>query len=118
MKVVERGSSYELATGCCLVFVRNGAESIVRSGTTNEEVIEVLLDRITEAYQRVPCRESALALHFLQRAMAEFRVRTSRRVHAHVEGTSLPHAYRPETVQGLLRRTPVPDVEYIEYAAG
>jgi hypothetical protein len=118
MKVVETGCSYELAAGCCLSFVRSRVGGTARPGTTNEEVIEVLLDRIIEAYQHVPSRESALALHFLRRALAAFQLRTSRRVYAHVEGTRLPHAYVPETVRGMVRRTPAPEVEYIEYAAG
>ena len=48
MKVIEPGRSYELAAGNYLIFLKKGGDKINRRGTTNEEVLEVLLDRAKE----------------------------------------------------------------------
>jgi hypothetical protein len=103
MKVVDPGRSYELAAGNGLVFLRKQEGRIVRDGTTNEEVLEVLIDRVTEAYQTLPCQESIRALYLLREALEAFRTRAARRMHANVEGTLQPHdpvAEAPDILQG------------------
>jgi len=91
MKVVDPGRAYELAAGNGLVFLQREGGKLVRNGTTNEEVLEVLIDRVTEAYQTVPCQETIRALYLLREALAEFHARTARRLGARVEGTHQPH---------------------------
>ena len=91
MKVVDPGQVYELSTGTDLVFLRKEDSRIVREGTTIEELLEVLIDRVTEAYQKLPCQESIRALYLLHEALAAFQTRTSRRASANVEGTLNPH---------------------------
>jgi hypothetical protein len=54
-------------------------------------VLEVLIDRVTDAYQKLPCQESIRALYLLHEALAAFRTRSARRVDANVEGTLQPH---------------------------
>ena len=49
MKVVEPGHRYELAAGTDLVFLQKEGGKVIRDGTTNEELVEVLIDRVTEA---------------------------------------------------------------------
>jgi hypothetical protein len=49
MKILDRGRRYELSAGNHLAFLQKGGDSVIRDGTTNEEVLEVLIDRTTEA---------------------------------------------------------------------
>jgi hypothetical protein len=91
MKAVDPGRIYELSAGNRLFFVQKEGARITRNGTTNEEVLEVLIDRATEAYQRLPSRETIRALHCMREALAAFRARTARRVGANVEGTQQSH---------------------------
>jgi hypothetical protein len=91
MKVVDTGRAYELSAGNRLRFLQKEDGKITRNGTTNEEVLEVLIHRVTEAYQTLPCRETIRALHFLGEALTAFQTRTAIRVRANVEGTRQPH---------------------------
>ena len=90
MNVIEPGRSYELNAGSVLHFIQKDAAKI-RAGTTNEEVLEALIHRVTDAYRLVPCQETVRALYLLHEALMAFRLRTARRVGARVEGTNLPH---------------------------
>jgi hypothetical protein len=91
MNVIDAGRSYELNAGSVLHFVQRDAATKVRAGTTNEEVLEALIHRVTDAYQLVPCQETVRALYLLHEALMAFRQRTARRVSARVEGTNQPH---------------------------
>lgn len=91
MKVIDPARRYQLAAGNDLVFLQKHAGRVVRDGTTNEEVLEVLIDRVTEAYQTLPCQESIRALYLLREALATFQARSARRAEANVEGTLRPH---------------------------
>lgn len=93
MIVVDPGRRYELAAGNSLVFVQKERGDIICDGTTNEELLEVLIDRVTEAYRSLPCEESIRALHLLRMALETFRMRTERRMAANVEGTYQPHSF-------------------------
>ena len=98
MKIVDPGLRYELATGNSLVFLQKEGGKVIRAGTTNEELLEVLIDRVTEAYQKLPCEESIRALYLLREALATFRLRSANRVNAKVEGTHQPHFHVFEAV--------------------
>jgi len=91
MNVIDPGRSYELVAGNMLRFVQKVGATVVRDGTTNEEVLDVLIHRVTEAYQTLPCRETVRALFLLYEAQMAFRLRTERRSSARVDGTLLPH---------------------------
>jgi hypothetical protein len=91
MKVIDPGRVYELSACNRLSFLQKDHGEIVRDGTTNEEVLEVLIDRVTEAYQRLPCQESIRAVHYLREALTALRNRTASRVRSRVEGTLQPH---------------------------
>lgn len=91
MKVIDPGRSYELSAGIGLNFVQKDGGRVVRNGTTNEELLEVLIHRVTETYQTLPCQESIRAIYLLREALAAFRLRTARRVRSNVEGTHQPH---------------------------
>jgi tryptophan 2,3-dioxygenase len=91
MKILDPGHRYELTAGDTLHFLQKEGTKVVRDGTTNEELLQVLIHRVTEAYQQLPCKESIRALHDLRHALVTFRLRTARRVAAKVEGTHQPH---------------------------
>src|SRR5258708_7358898 len=116
MKVVDPGCIYELSAGNGLVFLQREHGHLVRHGTTNEEVLEVLIDRVTEAYQTLPCQETIRALYLLREALAEFRARTARRLSASVEGTHHPHDSVPASADMARTRTVSLDFDEIDLA--
>jgi hypothetical protein len=91
MKVIDPSRIYELSAGNSLAFVQMHDGRIVRDGTTNEEVLDVLIDRVTDGYQRLPCQESIRAVYFLKEALAALRKRTESRRRLKVDGTLQPH---------------------------
>jgi hypothetical protein len=100
MKVIDPGRCYELGAGVGLTFMQKDGSRIVRQGTTNEELLEVLIHRVTEGYQTLPCQESIRALYLLREALASFRTRTARRVDARVEGTLQQHEHLAMAADG------------------
>jgi hypothetical protein len=56
------------------------------NGTTNEDVIAVLLDRIKYLDGKFPCTENKSAIYHLKEAELALRLRTLRRVRRRVEG--------------------------------
>jgi hypothetical protein len=116
LNIVARHGRYELDAGNHLTFLKKVDGEMVRHGTTNEEVVELLLDRVTEAYKTLPCRESVRALYLLRELLTTFRLRTARRVAAMVEGTRQP---RDETFNpadaSVGSATPI-GVDEIDYA--
>ena len=115
MKVVDPGRVYELTAGNGLIFLHN-ENGVVREGTTIEEVLEVLIDRVTEAYQMLPCHESIRALYLLREALAEFRTRSARRASANVEGTYQPHEAVFESVDTLMAQNVSPEADALDQA--
>ena len=116
MKVVDPGQVYKLSTGSDIVFLRKEDGRIVRDGTTIEELVEVLIHRVTEAYQRLPCQESIRALYLLHEALAAFQTRSARRVAAKVEGTLNPHDPFVESTDVLHGTTVSHDIDGIDHA--
>jgi len=104
MKILDPGYSYELAAGGRLNFLEKVDGQVVRDGTTNEELLQVLIHRVTEEYEALPCKESLRALHDLRHALVLFRMRTARRVAAKVEGTHQPHHHISDSTDGSLSR--------------
>jgi hypothetical protein len=58
----------------------------VSDGTTNEEVLEVLIDRMNYLQDKFPCRENAIAITKLDEALMWLNKRTADRVKRNVEG--------------------------------
>lgn len=86
MTVIEPGVSYDLHEGQYLEF------GPAANGTTNEEVIEVLIHRLRWLNQKLPCRENSLALTKLEEALHWLGARGRNRAAQGVTGTSAPHA--------------------------
>ena len=66
-----------------------GALTTVNDGTTNEEVLAVLIDRMQSLQAKFPCRENAIATTHLETALLWLEKRTSDRKARGVEGKQL-----------------------------
>lgn len=106
MKVLTEGHRYELsnfenkdAQGQTIQFIEKVPThtldetcldktqlTTVSDGTTNEEVIEMLLNRMNYLQSKFPCRENACAITKLDEALMWLNKRTSDRVKRQVEG--------------------------------
>jgi len=94
MKVLTEGHLYELANfenkesqGQSLQFIQkepvgsvDSTELKVVDGTTNEEVIKVLLNRLNYFQSKFPCRENAIAITKLDEALLWLNKRTADRI--------------------------------------
>lgn len=61
----------------------------INDGTTNEEVLEVLLDRCQHLHNKFPSRETAIAITKMEEALMWFYRRTANRIKRGVEGKHL-----------------------------
>ena len=61
----------------------------VNNGTTNEEVLEVLIDRMQYLQNKFPCRENSIVITNLQESLMWLEKRTSDRKKRNVEGKNL-----------------------------
>jgi len=60
-------------------------QSVV-NGTTNEEVLAVLIDRLNFLQAKFPCRENAIAITHIETGLLWLNYRTANRVKRGVEG--------------------------------
>lgn len=100
MKIVDKGHRYDLQNFASLdtqtlSFINkrrddNGELVLVHDGTTNEEVITCLIDRIEHLNTIMPCYENNTALAGLRQALGALNLRTASRVIRGVEGTTNP----------------------------
>jgi len=100
MKNIIAGHTYELsnfenkdAVGQTLQFIHKepiseGSTELktVSDGTTNEEVLEVLIDRMQFLQSKFPCRENAIVITNLEESLMWLNKRTADRVKRNVEG--------------------------------
>lgn len=61
----------------------------VSNGTTNEEVLAVLIDRMHYLQAKFPCRENAIAITNLEQALMWLNKRTADRKARNVEGKQI-----------------------------
>ena len=110
MKVLRKGHRYELENfenkdelqNQVIQFIEKEASTLknesdttfaatqlvtVNDGTTNEEVLEVLIDRLTYLSEKLPSRETSIAITKLQEALMWLNKRTQDRLKRGVEGT-------------------------------
>jgi len=59
----------------------------VRNGTTNEEVLRVLIDRMQTQNAKLPCRENSIVITKLEESLMWLEKRTADRKARGVEGT-------------------------------
>jgi hypothetical protein len=103
MRVITLGHLYELSNfenkdkaGQTIQFIQKepkeeGSTELltVSDGTTNEELLEVLIDRISFLNSKFPCRENAIAITKLDEALLWLNKRTNDRIKRNVEGKQL-----------------------------
>lgn len=101
MKIITTGHKYELAsfeggTPQTLQFIEKVPSKeasaplvTVNDGTTNEEVLRVLLDRLQYLNGKFPCRENAIVITKLEEALMWLNKRTAERLARGVEGKAL-----------------------------
>lgn len=58
----------------------------VNDGTTNEELLDILIDRISFLQTKFPCRENACCITHLEEAQMWLNRRTANRIKRNVEG--------------------------------
>lgn len=96
MKVLTEGHKYELAhmEGCTVERVQfiekvseGGAFVTKHNGTTNEEVLAMLIDRMNYLQRKAPCRENAIVITKLEESLMWLNKRTADRQARNVEGT-------------------------------
>jgi hypothetical protein len=101
MKVLTVGHKYELdnfeekgINGQTVQFIEktpiaestSGAMHTVNDGTTNEEVLAMLIDRLGHLQSKFPCRENAIVITKLEEAAMWLFKRTGDRLKRGVEG--------------------------------
>jgi len=103
MKVLTEGHKYELSNfenkeqkGQIIQFIEKvPSEEVpailitVNDGTTNEELIEVLINRLQYLNGKFPCRENSVALTKLDEALLWLNKRTADRIKRNVEGKNI-----------------------------
>jgi len=62
----------------------------VTQGTTNEEVLRMLIDRMKHLQDKFPCRENAIVITKLEESLMWLEKRTRDRVARGVEGRQAP----------------------------
>ena len=61
----------------------------VSDGTTNEDLLEILIDRMNYLQEKFPCRENALVITKLAESLMWLNKRTQDRIKRNVEGKQL-----------------------------
>ena len=98
MKVIRIGHFYELENfentremSQTLQFIEkeevNGKLVTVNNGTTNEEVLRMLINRMEYLQMKAPCRENAIVITKLDESLMWLEKRTADRKARGVEGT-------------------------------
>ncbi len=101
MKVITPGHRYELenfenkeAPGQQIQFIQKAHlpdQSMVTEvdGTTNEELLKVLIDRLTAMGAKFPYRENSIAITYIETALLWLEKRTANRRARGVEGKAI-----------------------------
>src|SRR5258706_12767937 len=67
----------------------NNVLRTINDGTTNEEVLSVLIDRLNFLNEKFSCRENSIAITHIETALLWLNKRTSDRVKRGVEGKQI-----------------------------
>lgn len=106
MKVLTQGHKYQLANfenqetpGQAIQFIEKDTDPsgigvggdgktlyTINDGTTNEEVLEMLIDRMQYLQAKFPCRENAIVITKLEESLMWLNKRTADRIKRNVEG--------------------------------
>lgn len=92
MKVNVPGHNYSVANfenpdkDQTIQFIHKEPTGTICDGTTNEELLKVLIDRTKYLNEKFPCRENSIAITKMQEALMWFNERTIERLARGVEG--------------------------------
>lgn len=97
MKVLREGHRYELSNfehkekSQVIQFIEKETTpdnelATILDGTTNEELLEVLINRMNYLDNKFPCRENMMAIVKLEEALMWLNKRTADRIKRNVEG--------------------------------
>lgn len=109
MKVLTEGHKYELVnfenketSGQTIQFIEKSTDPsgigrcgdgttlyTMNDGTTNEDVLEMLIDRMKYLQTKVPCKENACCITHLEEGLMWLEKRTRDRIKRNVEGKRL-----------------------------
>lgn len=96
MKETKEGHSYLLdsyngSDPQALHFMEKQGGELVMDGTTNEEVLRMMIHRMNYLQGKFPCRENAIVITKLEECLLWLNYRTQKRTSQGVEGQDLPH---------------------------
>lgn len=86
---------YEVSGGQKIQFISRKNGETVRNGTTNEELLVLLIDRTKSLNTIFPCKENEQAIIKMEEALMWFNERTSKRVAQGVTTQNLAHDDKP-----------------------
>ena len=86
---------YELTGGNRVQFIKRSKGELVVEGTTNEELLQVLIHRTKILDSQFPCHENKQALVKMEEALMWFNERTAKRTAQGVETLDMSHADKP-----------------------
>lgn len=102
MKVLDKGHKYELeyfeesdSPGQVIKFINKetvkdtSVLTTIYDGTTNEDVLSMLIDRMSYLHDKFPCKENAVVITKLQESLMWLEYRTKDRKERNVEGKHL-----------------------------
>jgi hypothetical protein len=88
---IDSGHIYQLAGNQHIRFMKKSEGKLVYEGTTNEELISVLLHRLEILNNNFPCKDNMDAIASLGASLQHLQRRTKKRVEQGVEGQDLSH---------------------------
>lgn len=91
MHVFDEGHLYEVNKNQLIQFIKRTNGELVKEGTTNEELLEVLINRTEFLNGKFPCIENDMALLAMKAALEAFNSRTQKRVAQGVETKDIAH---------------------------
>lgn len=91
VKSIEEGHIYKLDNAQEISFLKRVNGEMIHDGTTNEEVLEMLIDRIQYLNKKLPCRENSIVITKLEESLMWLNKRTEIRVSQNVEKLDIPH---------------------------
>lgn len=86
---------YEVSGNQLIKFIKRVDGELLWEGTTNEELLTVLIDRTKALDEKFPCRENAMAITKLEEALLWFNERTAKRIAQGVETRAVAHEDKP-----------------------
>jgi hypothetical protein len=92
MEVIVPGHAYKAAnfddpsTSQTIQFIQKDENGLIADGTTNEELMAILIDRLKTLQAKFPCRENSCAITHFEEGLMWLEKRTRDRITRGVEG--------------------------------